>query len=357
LACRPLKDRDAIISKEGIIFRVYGYWHPPTGYFCDVEYAPSTIYRSNNPKAIRQQGKNTFFKFYEHEGITYIKKKFPQYALYHVPIQEWLVGVTHNKVYRTRFPPIVLQQILSEEPKDELVRTLFNVLDTITDRSSLKTENFGVFGSLLHAFYHPRYSDIDLTIIGKKELYELLETLEEINKEKNTTLLNEFKNASLWSKSAWKFTELTMSEYGWYQRRKRIYNIFAGKNSSRLIKIEFEPVMKGGDCINEYDSTTKIRRLGMVEAYGTVINDDDSPYMPSIYEVEFDQIINSKVTDVRRIVSFVEEFRMQVRKSERIYVVGNLEQVSTQNESFYQIVLTYCPQYYNQVLKLAKRDL
>ncbi|MEM1550917.1 MAG: hypothetical protein QXX56_04210 [Candidatus Bathyarchaeia archaeon] len=46
-----LRDRDAIITPEGLIFRVLGYSHPSNGYICDVEYAPSEIYRSSNPKA------------------------------------------------------------------------------------------------------------------------------------------------------------------------------------------------------------------------------------------------------------------------------------------------------------------
>jgi hypothetical protein len=49
----------------------------------------------------------------------------------------------------------------------------------------------------------------------------------------------------------------------------------------------------------------------------------------------------------------MEEFRMQARKNETVYVEGNLEEVITQKRSFYQIALTYCPRYYEQVLKVA----
>jgi len=49
----------------------------------------------------------------------------------------------------------------------------------------------------------------------------------------------------------------------------------------------------------------------------------------------------------------VEEFRMQVRKDEVIYVEGNLERVTDPKKSFYQVALTYCPRYYEQVLKTS----
>jgi hypothetical protein len=49
----------------------------------------------------------------------------------------------------------------------------------------------------------------------------------------------------------------------------------------------------------------------------------------------------------------MEEFRMQVFTDETIYVEGNLEQVIGNDSNFFQIVLTYCPRYYEQVLKTS----
>ena len=352
MASRMLRDRDAITSREGLIFRVYGYWHPQRSYVCDLEYAPSTIYRSLDPRAIREGESTTYFKFYEHEVFSFIENHFPQYRIHYEPIQELLVGIDRDDIAYVSYPHEKLPILLSKEPKDELIQTLDEVLDTITSRSSLRAKNFGVFGSLLHDFYHPKYSDIDLTIIGRKELCELLKVLKVIQNEENTIIVNEFGELSRWSKRNWKFKELTLNEYAWFQKRKLIYNVYIGEAACRPIKIEFEPVKEQREIINEYDNEMRIHRLGMVKAHGTVINDDDGPYMPAIYGVELSAIPGSRVGDVRRIVSYVEEFRMQVSEGEQIQVVGNLERVSTPEETFYQIVLTYCPQYYNQVLKI-----
>jgi hypothetical protein len=49
----------------------------------------------------------------------------------------------------------------------------------------------------------------------------------------------------------------------------------------------------------------------------------------------------------------MEEFRMQAQKGETVYVEGNLEEVTTSRGNFYQVALTYCPRYYEQVLKAA----
>ena len=50
----------------------------------------------------------------------------------------------------------------------------------------------------------------------------------------------------------------------------------------------------------------------------------------------------------------MEEFRQQAQKDEKVIVEGSLEEVVSPNkDSWHQIVLTYCPRYYEQVLKIA----
>jgi hypothetical protein len=44
---------------------------------------------------------------------------------------------------------------------------------------------------------------------------------------------------------------------------------------------------------------------------------------------------------------------LQAQKDEKVCVEGNLEEVVTPNGSYHQIALTYCPRYYEQVLKVA----
>ena len=48
----------------------------------------------------------------------------------------------------------------------------------------------------------------------------------------------------------------------------------------------------------------------------------------------------------------MEEFRQQAQKDEEVIVEGNLEEVVSPTERFLQVTLTYCPRYYDQVLKV-----
>jgi predicted nucleotidyltransferase len=85
-----------------------------------------------------------------------------------------------------------------------------------------------------------------------------------------------------------------------------------------------------------------------------VTDDHESPFIPSVYAIEPQEICEGprEAIDTKRIVSYMEEFRMQAKQGEIIDVRGNLEKVSAPDGDFLQIVLTYCPRYYEQVLKV-----
>ncbi len=346
-----LRDRDAIISREGIIFRVYGYFHPSNGYVCDVEYAPSDLYQSQHPKALRQGIQRLYYKFFEDQGLKFITQNYPEYQIYYRPLQRHLVGVQVPAISSSRVPGHSLQKLYHKTPSDELLRALHDILHEITTISTLKLDNFGVFGSLLHGFYHPHFSDIDLTIMGKRNFQELQQTLSAIYNKNDGILINEFSSQKTWSKDQWRFTNLSRAEYAWHQRRKLIYSLYSGVASHRRIKVEFEPVLSYPEIVNEYNEIVQIENLGWIEAEGFILDDEYGSFIPSIYAFELTTSTRSDIKEIHRIISYVEEYRMQVNKGEKIRVNGHVEKVTALRNQFYQITLTYAPRYYEQVLK------
>jgi predicted nucleotidyltransferase len=354
LAALRLRDRDAIITEEGLIFRVFGYSHPPKSHVCDVEYAPSSIFRSNNPKAFRNEGQNVFYKFYEDEGWKLIESNYPQYMIFHEMLQRNVVGVNNNDAYRVRRPGAILQERIGTQPKDELLTAMQAVLDAVTRSASLGPEDFGVFGSLLHGFYHPKLSDIDLVVYGKRNVAEFRETLKELYEADSSPLRNEFETEQSIRGKDWRFRNFSLKEYLWHQRRKLIYAVFDSSRSRRKIKTEFEPVKDWNEINSEYSPKTRILQVGWTRILARVTDASQTPFIPSIYGVEPQQVLEGpkEAVEVKRIVSYIEEFRMQAEEGEAVYVEGNLEQVRTSTSSFYQIALTYCERYYEQVLKV-----
>ena len=348
MTLQRLRDRDAIVTADGLIFRVYGYWHPKSGYICDPEYASSKIYQSSNPKAYRQGESGSFYKFYEHEGLEFVQHNYPEYSVHVKPIGKRAVGVPLGLIESVRKPQASLKPLLREPIKDSLVVSLSKAVEILCRRSSLKPRDFGVFGSLQHSFHHPLFSDLDLTITGSRALEKLLAVLEGLYDEKST-FKNEFDTPP--TKESWKFRDFDYEKYVEHQRRKLIYGIFSPKEGERKIKIEFEPVKAYDEISNEYTQEIRIVKEGWIRAKVKIVDDSEAFFMPSIYQVELEKVLEGcEVNDVRRILSYVEEFRMQCRKSEVALVEGNLEKVSIKNETFRQITLSYGPRYYEQAL-------
>ena len=354
-----LRDRDAIITNEGIIFRVYGYSHPPNAYVCDPEYAPQAIYKSALSRAIRKAPyqEQVFQKFYFDQGLRFVEKNYSEYTIFYAPLEARLVGVRQEQIKAARSPQQRFNQLIANPPKDKLIKSLQTLFTMLKTRATLSLNDFGVFGSLLHGFYHPKYSDLDLVIYGKEKHEKLGQLLEQIYREKHSTLRNEFENEEIIRCKHWRFKNYTPKEYVWHQRRKLIYAVFKDQSSKRFIKAEFEPVRDWHEIKNEYSRKQRVTREGWVKAQAQVTEDKDAPFMPSIYRIKPLEITTKARTDgIKRILSYVEEFRIQAKKDEKVIVEGNLEKVDTGKGSFHQITLTYGPRYYEQVLKVAKPE-
>ena len=354
MADLKLRDRDGIETNEGLIFRVFGYSHPPDAYICDAEYASSNIFRSNDPRAPRTGKKNLYYKFYNDEGMKLVAKKYPQYLIFHEMLGLDLVGVKDNAVAEARKPEERLAILLKAGPTDELLAAMERVLMISLSNSGLKTENFGVFGSMLHDFHHPKFSDIDFTVYGKRENAKMRETLKVLYADSASGLHNEFESDSVMAGKDWRFVNFTVRDFIWHQRRKQIYGLYDDKASGRTIKAEFEPVKAWGEIQSEYNPRTCITRRGWVKLKAKITADDESPFIPSVYNIEPLEVMSGpkEGLEARRVFSFMEEFRQQAQKDEEVIVEGNLEEVTSPTEIFYQVTLTYCPRYYEQVLKV-----
>jgi predicted nucleotidyltransferase len=357
LASLKLRDRDGIITKDGIIFRVFGFSHPRGAFICDAEYASANIFQSKDPRALRNGGGSgkVFYKFYDDEGWKFIFKNYPQYTIQHRMLGVKVVGVKKGDIVETRQPIVRLEALASEAPADSLVAATLRVLEISLKHSGLEAENFGVFGSMLHGFHHPDYSDIDLLVYGGKQIAKMREVLNDLYSDGLSGFQNEFANSAAMDGKKWRFKNFSVKEFVWHQKRKLIYGLYDDRESGRTIKAEFEPVKDWCEIFSEYNIETKIERKEWVRVKARVVADADGPFIPSFYGIEPLEVLNGTkmALEAVRVVSFMEEFRLQVHKDETVIIEGSLEEVISPQGSFYQITLSYCPRYYEQMLKVA----
>jgi predicted nucleotidyltransferase len=350
-----LRDRDGVETAEGLIFRVFGYSHPPGAYICDAEYASSKIFQSKDPRAPREGRGQLYYKFYNDEGMKLVAKRYPQYLLFHEMLGVELVGVKDAQIVEVRKPEVRLQELLNKGPADELLAAMERVHKISLKHSGLKSRDFGVFGSMLHGFHHPKFSDIDFTVYGKPQNAKMREALASLYADKKSGLRNEFESEKAMEGKDWRFVNFSVQDFVWHQRRKMIYGLYDdAKHSGRVIKAEFEPVKAWSEIHSEYNPRTCITRRGWVKLKARITSDDEAPFIPSIYGIEPLEVIEGPRTasETTRIFSFMEEFRQQAQKDEVVTVKGNLEEVASPDEIFHQVTLTYCPRYYEQVLKV-----
>jgi predicted nucleotidyltransferase len=355
LAPLTLRDRDAALTREGLIFRVFGYSHPPNAFICDAEYASAKVFASNDPRAPRNGGNQTFYKFYNDEGWKLISTRFPQYTVFHEMLGQRVVGIKQSDIAEVRKPEERLRALVEAEAKDELQDATHRVLSIVLQRSGLSTANLGVFGSMLHGFHHPKLSDIDLIVYGIKENAKIRKTLQALYADKHSGFKNEFGSDEAMAGKQWRFKNYTVKEFIWHQKRKQIYGLFNDTKSGRTIKAEFEPVKAWSEIASEYDSKARILRKGWVKITARVTADNEAPFIPSVYGIKPLTVLSGTrdALEAVRVVSYMEEFRAQAQKDETVTVEGNLEEVITPHNSFHQIALTYCPRYYEQVLKVT----
>jgi predicted nucleotidyltransferase len=351
-----LRDRDGIITREGIIFRVFGYSHPKDSFVCDAEYASAKVFSSTDPRAPRTGGDELFYKFYDDEGMKLVFQKFPQYTFFHEMLARKVVGVRKGLICDTKKPEKRLQAILRAEKRDILVDAMRQVLNKILPNTGIATEDLGVFGSMLHGFHHPDFSDIDLIVYGRKENLTMRETLEGLYDDSTSGFENEFANDDAMKGKKWRFKNLSVKELVRHQRRKMIYGLYKDNISERTIKVEFEPVKAWKEISSEYDPKTRIINKGWVRIRARVVDDSDAPFIPSVYEIEPMVVLDGSrdALEAVRVYSYMEEFRQQAQRDEIAVVEGNLEEVLSSTKRFRQITLTYCPRYYEQVLKVEQ---
>ena len=350
-----LRDRDAILTGEGLIFRVIGYSHPPQAFICDAEYASAKVFTSKDPRAPRNGRNQLYYKFYNDEGWNLIFNRFTHHTIYHDLLQKKIVGVKKEAITEAINPEKRLQTLIETHPKDELHDAMQRVLTIILERSGLSKANFGVFGSMLHGFHHPKFSDIDLLVYGKSENNKVRETLAELYADNQSGFKNEFEVEDVMEGKQWHFKDYSIKEFIWHQKRKQIYGLFKDTKSGRTIKAEFEPVKAWSEIVPEYNPQIRITRKGWVRVNAKVTADSDAPFIPSVYGIKPLNVLNGprNAIEAMRVISYMEEFRAQVVKDEKICIEGTLEEVTTPNGNFHQIALTYCPRYYEQVLKVT----
>jgi predicted nucleotidyltransferase len=313
------KDRDFIETIDGYLFCVLGYLHPPDGYTAYLKYITS-----KNGKWERNGTKyDRSIPYYQVSQVEktykYLKNNHPEY-LFQCKVRNIEISwVPKKRVKRYYYPRNRLNEIQIRGPKDPLEDKLLQLTNIFTS-SSVIPGSFGVTGSILTETHNPKFSDIDITVYGKKESHTLKEALLDLKQESKDILGMTKRQKHEWVQNRRGKFQLSTEDLWRIVDRRWNYGYF------KDVYFSVHPTYLDEE-INENYGDNVYNRIKEVCGTAVVTDSTDSIFNPATYKVSE----CSPLPDVSEIVSFEGIFGGLFEEGDRIKFKGVLEEIKGKN--------------------------
>ena len=318
---KEFRDRDFIEDRDGYLFCVVGYVHPPDRVLAYLKYIPSskeTIWQRKEIKYDR------VLKYYSSvavmDSMRILKKSKPNYIYFDKYFNIKFIGVPRSEIKVHYVPEKRLRKIIYEQ-KDSLEKDLAELVSYLSEISGVNLEYFGISGSILLGIHNPKYSDIDLMIYGRDNSFKLLEAVNQVLN-KGYVSLPDRVTLEKWAFEISKHHPLTPSEAMKLYMEKKMRLVFKGKRVFSLhpAKLSNEIKEKYGDRIYEPICLVKIK--------GVVKNISDSIFLPATYIVNNVEIIEGSFKgEIREVVTFEGLYAGLLKEGEKFIAYGKVEKV------------------------------
>jgi predicted nucleotidyltransferase len=317
---RKPKDRDFLRTREGMLFCVTGYLHPPDRYTAYLKYYP-------DPGGKWRDGETAYRRelAYYHvrnvaKTIRYLEEHHPRYVS-DCPVRGIRFSmISRDDVARYYLPQERLQEILSS-PRDPLEEETCALVAHLASAAGLPPSLFGVTGSLLTSSHNPAFSDIDLLIYGQAHAATLRAIL---GSEGRTDFRRPTpEQLAPWCRRVAQQFQLTRDEAVYLARRRWNYGHFGERYVSiHAIRQDDEITEQYGDRIYRGQGVARIRAI--------LADVSEALFLPAVYRVAGVQVLegNPAVAAVREIVSHEGLFCDIAEAGEGVEAYGKLETVN-----------------------------
>ncbi len=317
---RKPKDKDIIETKEGLLFSLVGYLHPPDSYTAYVKYRPEKGGRWEKDGVRYRRMMEAYSVEEMVDSTNWLRQKYPEYVSKCKVRNIELPLIPRNKVVRYYLPEIRLVELLGG-PRDSLEKKTGQLATELADVSGVPVSLYGVTGSILTDMHDPLLSDINLLIFGAENAWKVRKAIEDFYQGDK---LEHYRKKEIAE---------------WQVRQTRILGI-PKIYSKRLVwsrwrrgridgtPYSLNPVRIDSEITEEYGDET-FTSLGSVEFTATVVNERYSLFLPARYLVNEITIHegSSELSSITEVVSFEGIFAGVARKGDRIRVRGMAEAV------------------------------
>jgi predicted nucleotidyltransferase len=319
-------DGDTFTAKEGFIFNVFGYEHPPDRVFAFLKYIPSTfksLFRVHYLESTWRYGNKRLFRaerLYTAQNyqafLSSFRKNFPDYVYFCPFRRKELISAPLDKIEKVFVPRERLDYLMKLKSRDSLQNAAIDLVNLLSTESDVDIQDFGIHGSLALNMHTPR-SDIDLVVYGAESFRKLEKTVERL-------------------------VEAGSLRYKFSNRLDALRR-YKGKYRNKIFM--YNAVRKPEEITAKY-GTLQYGQMNPVTFNCRIRDDAEAMFRPAIYQIEeYEPADASSTLDQgtkpRIVTSMIGCYRNVAKKGAKIRVSGMLERVQNveTGEAYHQVVV------------------
>ncbi len=316
------KDRDMVETRDGLMFVVVGYLHPPGRVTAYLKYVPAAEGKWGRGDTRYTRAIRYYHVTQVESTYGYLRENHPDY-LYDCPVRNITVTcVPLSDVKRYYHPVERVDSLIREGPSDPLEEKLLGLVEYLQEHADVE-DKIGVTGSILTHSHNPEFSDIDLTVYGHDESLRVKKAILEARREgvvrhRNSREMDE------WVKQRSEKFPLSRDELRRVASTRWNYGFYRGTYFS------IHPTRTDDEITESYGDHV-YHQLGDVEGTAVVSDTEESIYLPAIYRVTDSEVRNREAT-ISEIVSYEGIYGGLFEVGERVEFRGILERYEGKEE-------------------------
>jgi len=315
------RDRDYLLTPEGLFFCVVGYVHPPERVVSYLKYAPEELPVKGGRRSFKRVLPYYTIPCLE-ETLTLLQEKYPNYIYHDDQSDVRFSAVPLTCIKRHFRPEERLRRMFSSGTKDGLESKVLDFVSTVSGHSGVPEKSFGVTGSVLTGLHNPRFSDMDITVYGRDNSLKVKATL--LSLYANTKYgVERFRGSLLkdWCEEKARLYPLSLRD------AESLYRRIWNRGTYEGTMFSMHPI-RSKDEVHEKHSDKLSSPRAVVKVEATVEDAREAVFMPAVYLVrDVDFKSGPGVDDLSEVVSYEGLYSGIFSEDERVVVRGILEKV------------------------------
>jgi predicted nucleotidyltransferase len=322
------RDKDYIVSKQGVIFKIKSYVHPPGEALAFPRFIPfesiSLTFWGQTWRIRGREYSRFDLRVVNKEEIqdTYsrFKRLYPEF-IKNDPYLGEIIAVPAESIQEHITPQLALSRLREIGPKDELQRAALKFAKICSDLD-IPSEDLGLTDSMMFDAHTVGFSDIDFVVYGGANYMKIYEYMKSQDCDPSIKFptLGEWELA--YEKTQVKDMPLSAAVYAKHKIRKYEQCTIDGQRLSIFAVRKFEEIE------DEYGSS--IETLGPLEIRGRIIRASEAMFRPSVYYVAVEEVLKGThllVSNILKIVNHRREYIFHVFEDEPVRALGLAQRI------------------------------